>query len=53
MRTECISIQKRNDSLLLPKYLDFADLKGYVTAEYDGKWWLACILRTFVETGEN
>jgi hypothetical protein len=53
MRTECISTQKRNDSMLLPKYLDFADLQGYVTAEYDGKWWLACIVRIFVETGEN
>ena len=55
-RNEYICIKERIDkdseSSMNPTYLTFADLQGYVTAEYDGYWWLACILRTFVETGK-
>lgn len=32
--------------------IQFEDVKGFVTAMYDNKWWLACVLETYVETLE-
>ena len=28
------------------------DIKGYVTAKYDGQWWLGCVMKTHPETDE-
>ena len=29
-----------------------SDIKGYVTAKYDGRWWLGCVIQTFAEANE-
>jgi hypothetical protein len=36
-----------NDSLV-----KFAAIKGFVTTQYDGHWWLACITKKMQESGE-
>jgi hypothetical protein len=54
-RNEHITIKHNESSSVtsapVPTFLEFGSLKGYATAEYDGSWWLACILRTLVDTG--
>lgn len=32
--------------------INFADIKGYITAKYDGHWWLGCVMQTFPELNE-
>ena len=32
--------------------MKFADLKGYITAKYDGHWWCGCVMQTFAEHNE-
>ena len=32
--------------------MKFADLKGYITAKYDGHWWCGCVMQTFAEQNE-
>jgi len=27
-------------------------MKGYVTARYDGQWWLACVMQTYPDSAE-
>ena len=50
-RIEYVSTTELQDSSTIPTYLDCGAIRGYVTAEYDGWWWLACVLRTIIETG--
>ena len=30
----------------------FSDLKGYITAKYDGHWWLGCVMQKFADQNE-
>lgn len=32
--------------------MNFAAIKGYVTAKYDRCWWLACVTKTMPNSGE-
>ena len=32
--------------------MNIAAITGYVTAQYDGSWWLACTIRTMPDSGE-
>ena len=32
--------------------INFASITGYVTAVYDGFWWVACVVKTFPESEE-
>jgi len=32
--------------------LKTVDIKGYVTAKYDGYWWLGCVLQTMLDSSE-
>jgi hypothetical protein len=54
-RTEFVSINTNEptDSAKILSYLDCSIINGYVTAEYDGYWWLACVLNTMAERGKN
>ena len=33
--------------------INFASITGYVTAVYDGFWWVACVVKTFPESEET
>ncbi len=39
---EEVRVSDLNDILM-------ADIKGFVTSVYEGKWWLACVLETFID----
>ena len=34
------------------RVVNFATIKGYFTARYDGSWWLACTTKTMPDSGE-
>jgi hypothetical protein len=44
-------IREERVSVLENATIECAAIKGYVTAEYDGHWWLACVLKTLPESG--
>ena len=46
-RIECVSSVTGSDNVL-----KFAAIKGYVTAHYDGSWWLACVTKSMPDSGE-
>jgi len=35
-----------------PTTVNIASIAGYVTAQYDGAWWLACVMKTMPDSGE-
>ena len=39
-------------SVSLDTAMNFTDIKGYVTAQYDGWWWLACVTKAMPDLGE-
>jgi len=47
-RIEAVSININECSSL-----DIGIIKGYATVEYDGFWWLSCVLQTFPESGKR
>jgi len=41
------------ESLVMPEsVVTFSSIKGYVTAKYNGSWWLACVTKTMQDTEE-
>ena len=47
-RTESISFTTTAESCTN----EFSAINGYVTATYDGTWWLGCIIKTMQDVGE-
>lgn len=39
-------------SVAADEVMNFAAIKGFVTAQYDGSWWLACIMKAMPDSGE-
>lgn len=51
--SEQVRVERVSLSLsTIPRFVKIATIKGYVTAKYDGHWWLACVIRTIVESDE-
>jgi hypothetical protein len=49
MRVEQISLTRATST---DYSINIAAIMGYVTARYDGSWWLACIMKTMPDSGE-
>jgi hypothetical protein len=49
MRVERISLTRATST---DCSMNIAAIMGYVTARYDGSWWLACIMKTMPDSGE-
>ena len=53
-RLECVlpATVQDNKPLHQSRVMTMTDIKGYITAKYDGQWWLGCVLKTFPEIDE-
>lgn len=50
-RVECVTLSSPAASIGL-SVANLVHIKGYITAKYDGHWWLGCVLKTIPESEE-